>query len=276
MPTYFFTWNAKSKLNWKTFKSDLIAVRKGELVAMNWSCGNTKRIITGDRFFLLRLGVEDRGVIGAGLVISDVQQRAHWRISGRRANYHAIQFDSLLDPETEGVLSERKLLDIAPLSFWRPQPSGVLVPENIAQPLEERWAEHLESLGVVPPAIADEIGLSADDYAASEGRVCLVRHLRRERSRALVEKKKAKVLRDVGRLACEICSFDFSKAYGGAGSGIIECHHTKPMHTLKREQITRLGDLILVCPNCHRVLHKGMGVTVGELTRLVRARRRRR
>jgi 5-methylcytosine-specific restriction protein A len=39
------------------------AVKK---VCARWSCGNTKQIETGDRGFLIRLGVEPKGIVGSG------------------------------------------------------------------------------------------------------------------------------------------------------------------------------------------------------------------
>jgi 5-methylcytosine-specific restriction protein A len=36
----------------------------------------------------------------------------------------------------------------------------------------------------------------------------------------------------------------------------LECHHRKPLASLRPGQRTRLSDLALVCPNCHRMLHR--------------------
>jgi len=59
-----------------------------------------------------------------------------------------------------------------------------------------------------------------------------------------------------GRLACEVCEFDFSIAYGNRGSGFIECHHTKPLATLGTGTKTHIDDFALVCANCHRMIHR--------------------
>ncbi|WP_370543518.1 HNH endonuclease [Herbaspirillum sp. Sphag64] len=32
-------------------------------------------------------------------------------------------------------------------------------------------------------------------------------------------------------------------------------YHTKPVHTLKEGDTTKLEDLALLCANCHRVVH---------------------
>ena len=59
-----------------------------------------------------------------------------------------------------------------------------------------------------------------------------------------------------GALTCETCRFDFAHTYRGYGSGYIECHHIVPLGAAGRTQ-TRLRDLVLVCSNCHRMLHRG-------------------
>jgi len=87
---------------------------------------------------------------------------------------------------------------------------------------------------------------------AAEGRVLTRVHRVRERSRKLVEQAKALALKKHGRLACEACGFEFAEKYGPAGKGIIEVHHTKPVHTLVEGDRTRTEDLALLCANCHR------------------------
>ena len=37
--------------------------------------------------------------------------------------------------------------------------------------------------------------------------------------------------------------------------GVIDVHHTKPLHTLQPGDKTKLSDLALLCANCHRVVH---------------------
>lgn len=42
---------------------------------------------------------------------------------------------------------------------------------------------------------------------------------------ALAPKKKAEVLRLVGRLACEACGLEPTELYGDRGRSVLECHH---------------------------------------------------
>ncbi|GAB7022761.1 HNH endonuclease [Salidesulfovibrio brasiliensis] len=94
------------------------------------------------------------------------------------------------------------------------------------------------------------------EFGMPEGKLITRLHKSKERSRALVNKKKEQALRNEGNLQCEACGFDFLKSYGSLGKGFIECHHTTPISMIALETTTKLKDLALVCSNCHRMLHR--------------------
>lgn len=96
-----------------------------------------------------------------------------------------------------------------------------------------------------------------DGYSAPEGKLLYRLHRYRERTRTLVNKKKKEHLKKHGSLACELCSFDFEKTYGDVGRGFIECHHRTPLSELTPNTKTTLNDLMLICSNCHRMVHRG-------------------
>jgi 5-methylcytosine-specific restriction enzyme A len=129
----------------------------------------------------------------------------------------------------------------------------------------DEFAGQAERLALTADAIRANSGMITSAEAetqeegitdAPEGRILTRVHRARERSRALVEKKKQQVLAAEGRLACEGCGFDFAASYGKHGEGFIECHHTVPIATLRAGARTRLVDLALVCSNCHRMIHR--------------------
>jgi len=93
-----------------------------------------------------------------------------------------------------------------------------------------------------------------DDFA-QEGGVLERKHLARERDPKLRARKIEAVRRSTGRIACEACGFDFAATYGSRGLDYIECHHRVPLHVSGPTK-TRLADLVLVCSNCHRMIHR--------------------
>jgi 5-methylcytosine-specific restriction protein A len=137
----------------------------------------------------------------------------------------------------------------------------------------ERGEEHFQSfptavdVGAEVPAedLAEEAD-DADEEEFPEGRVLYRLHRRRERNRELVRGAKAAALRRTGILACVVCDFDFREKYGPLGKGFIECHHVVPVSELPDGAATRLADVVVVCPNCHRMLHrKRPWLRVGDL-----------
>lgn len=56
---------------------------------------------------------------------------------------------------------------------------------------------------------------------------------------------------------CLICGFDFKETYGVIGDGFIEIHHITPLSEINEETIVNpKTDLIPVCSNCHRIIHR--------------------
>jgi 5-methylcytosine-specific restriction enzyme A len=107
--------------------------------------------------------------------------------------------------------------------------------------------------GELPPLTRSDVDVDA--VAAEEGGVLLRQHLHRERDARLRSQKLAAVLRVGGVIACEVCGFDFERAYGERGRGYIECHHRTPLFSSGSTK-TRLRDLALICSNCHRMIHR--------------------
>ena len=70
---YRLSWNPRRPQN-KDDINDILdeAKRTGEIVA-RWRCGNAK-IRKGSRIYLLRLGKEPKGIIGAGTALSDAEK----------------------------------------------------------------------------------------------------------------------------------------------------------------------------------------------------------
>ncbi len=91
--------------------------------------------------------------------------------------------------------------------------------------------------------------------SAYEGRPQLVAHLKRERDPQLAKRKKAKFRAENGRLFCEACLSECSD-YGALKGDIFEVHHLRPLAEAAKPVKTSLADLAVLCPNCHRALHR--------------------
>jgi 5-methylcytosine-specific restriction protein A len=95
--------------------------------------------------------------------------------------------------------------------------------------------------------------VTEQELEADESSVVIRAHRSRERNRRLVQEKRKRRLAETGALACEACGFDSAAAWGVPG--ITEVHHVKPVSKLAPGETTKLADLRLLCPNCHRLVH---------------------
>lgn len=91
-------------------------------------------------------------------------------------------------------------------------------------------------------------------YPQLENRKIVALHLRRERSIHLATLRKEK-----DNYECQVCGFEFAKKYGVMGQRFAEVHHIIPLSKLSGVTLTELTDLITVCANCHRMLHRLAG-----------------
>jgi HNH endonuclease len=113
---------------------------------------------------------------------------------------------------------------------------------------------------------------SQDVYPRCEDRKKVKSHLRRERSGYLAVQCKE---RDGYR--CQICTVTFVDIYGEQlGGSFAEAHHKMPLGKLGDKVSNRVDDLITVCANCHRMLHRmeGKPGDVERLSALVRNHRK--
>lgn len=118
-----------------------------------------------------------------------------------------------------------------------------------AQMMDDVWYND----AYTPQSVQDFLELSEDDTAYAEGKVVVRTVRERQRSRQLVNeaKKQFRAAHD-GRLYCEVCGFDYAQAYG---IDYIEAHHTEPIASLEHETENTVQALVMLCANCHRVIH---------------------
>ena len=99
--------------------------------------------------------------------------------------------------------------------------------------------------------------VESSDGGAEEGCRRTVIHRRIERQGRLVQDKKQAFRAEHGRLECEVCGFDHASLYPTDWvERIFEVHHLRPLSELDGPCRTRLEDLMIVCGNCHALIHR--------------------
>ena len=199
----------------------------------------------------VQANAEDKAVLELSAVLKALPAQGHAEDVARYRNPNGVRMKLAnflaLDPSYSGVgLSRGGKLDA---DIWREFAGRGTELHRLAAAIREGAKE-------IAPADPDAGVVDAEDEEFPEGRVLTTLHKRRERSPKLVKRKKAAVLKERGRLDCEVCGFDFAKVYGELGRGFAECHHTVPLAELGTARRTKLSDLSIVCANCHRMIHR--------------------
>lgn len=89
---------------------------------------------------------------------------------------------------------------------------------------------------------------SANDFLEGGQSYRTINHYERD-SRSRIEAIK------MHGYSCMACGFNFYDTYGEQGRGFIHVHHVVPLYK-GENKINPQTDLIVVCPNCHYMIHR--------------------
>lgn len=148
MTTFLLTWNPM-RWEWSNLAEVASQTEDGRPYSMSWSTGNTKRIVRGDRVFLLKQGEEPRGIIASGYVTSEgVYDHPHYNPEraavGETAYRVDVEWERIINPSSQLPLAVEDISS-GPISefYWHIPASGIELPEQAALELEVLWEDYL-------------------------------------------------------------------------------------------------------------------------------------
>ena len=268
MRTYLFVWNP-IRWPWDDIEENIAEVDLTGKCSESWSCGNTKSIAVGDRIFLVKLGTEPKGVIGAGFATSKPFKGPHWSEDPyKEALYINIDFEVLLNPEKESIL-RLEILKSGNLAnqTWLPQASGISIKEELVGELEAVWFDFLNKGEIRHnPFLPTENGMQKTYTEGTPNQVVITKYERNPEARR-------RCLRYYG-YSCVLCNFNFEKTYGEIGKEFIHVHHIQQLSVNGRFESDPVVDLRPVCPNCHAMIHKRLpAFSMDEMATFLRSSR---
>lgn len=250
MNGFLMTWNPK-KFDWNSdeLTECADASAAGKSTTWEWSCAGSRKPCRGARAFMIKLGLEGRGIFAAGTIVRGATPAPPGADYGPM--FVDVTWDSFLDPRSESSLLDPFGIDG---QHWIPQSSGIEIKPAALAELERRWSDHLAAHGRRPAlrSFSDHELRGAHELEGLEGEIVerVIAHRRRERQ--LRDAKLADYRSLHKCLRCEVCGFDFAKTFGVE---YAEVHHLKPLAKAGGPQKTRLIDLAVLCANCHRIAH---------------------
>jgi len=245
MSTYLLTWNPQ-RTPFDNFPTYVRRLATGKSIVFRWSCGNTRSIHEDARVFLLRQRADKPGIVGSGRVTEGSYEGEHWepakRRQGSKAWYVNVKWDALLLPE-DGLSSSELIKGIVPETRVNTQASGVILELESSEKLEKRWAAHCRTSHFSAP-------IGPSPVSAWEGNRVEYRAYRRKRHHRLMQ-----AARRAAKGICAVCEVDYSKILNGKGVRVLQVHHKHQLGQLDTPRLNSSDDLVVVCANCHALIH---------------------
>lgn len=269
--SYLFVWNPNKWSQWTDpnnepyIEKNIEELKNTGKVTLMWSCRSHKSIRPGDRAFLARVGSTPRGIFASGKVVSEPFLSQHWSGEDEDVTRVLIEFDTLLNPEKEPILTVDNL-DKGCLSKqnWTPQSSGISIRPEAVDELEKEWFEFLRTQNIRYSPFSETTDTTITYVEGAATQVTQTRYERNIFARN-------ECLKHYG-YSCSVCDFNFEKFYGSLGYKFIHVHHLTQVATIKQEyKVNPIHDLRPVCPNCHSMLHKqNPPLTIDELKEIIK------
>lgn len=274
MATYLLVWNPK-RWQWIDLQECIDDIKQHGHYLDRWSSGNNKKIVEGDRVFIIRLGLEPRGIFASGWATSNVYDDVNWDDAKRAAKptigYIDVELTALLNPDQETILSRDNLArGVLARMHWDSQTSGVTIPPDVAVQLEADWARLLASKGTIQehllhsrPYLPEELEQGKQYFEGSVKRIMVNAYERNDDAR--------KRCLDYYGSNCCVWGFNFRHRYGETAQYIIHVHHLLPLSNIKGNyELDPIADLRPVCPNCHAVIHSRQPIyTIDEVKDMI-------
>lgn len=158
---------------------------------------------------------------------------------------------------------------IVTMAHYKPDRQGTeLWEKEIITSLEVLIKE--ERFQILSQTVKNDIDAeeSQEDFYYKDGKVIEYFGTRYERNPI----NRARAI-EIHGTSCKACGFNFENAYGELGKDFIEVHHVMPLHLTGEEiEINPKTDLVPVCSNCHRIIHRKKNniLTIEELKKILK------
>ena len=114
----------------------------------NWSVYEWEKAHEGDRFYMMRVGDGNTGIVMSGIFISEPYTERDWnRVrKTKEIHYMDMQPNFIVNPETMPIITTARLQEAIPDFEWSKGHSGILLSEHQARKLEALFSDYLSSV----------------------------------------------------------------------------------------------------------------------------------
>ena len=138
---YLMRWNPSiSSFTEDDFEVCVTNMRQGKF-RLNWSLYEWQKARRGDLFYMMRVGDDKSGIVFNGMFTSDPYPGDDWGGSSRRSMYVDLVCMNPVEAGQTPALSLDKLKAALPAVNWASGHSGVLLPDDVTERLDELWQD---------------------------------------------------------------------------------------------------------------------------------------
>lgn len=141
--TVIFKWNpAISSYSMLEFLDDI----RRKINNGDWSVHDYEKINAGDRFYMLKVGKGQTGIVKRGRIITDPFTDEDWFRQKRKTYYCDYRANIMINPDTFSLLSSEQLQQTIPNFDWFGGHSGLVLDPVQANRLEKLWNTYLTDM----------------------------------------------------------------------------------------------------------------------------------
>jgi hypothetical protein len=136
--TYLLRWNPTiSSFKLETYRQATIECPDG--FGFDWSVYEWEDAHKGDRYFMLRTGDENAGIVFRGIFTSDPYEDKDWAGQGKQRHYMKMDCFDCVSADQKPPIDIELLEKEIPEIDWSKGHSGELLSEETAEKLNELW-----------------------------------------------------------------------------------------------------------------------------------------
>lgn len=219
-------------------------VFQDDSLSMNWSIWDYKNVHYGDRFFMVRVGEGQTGIVMAGTITSEPYKGKDWSGKGRKVYYSDLHCECMIDPDAAPHISTQELEEVMPEFDWTGGHSGRILNEAMAIKIEVMWAEYLYKY-----------------FGVFDGKRC-----GRTISASFLPDTLLEHVKATSDCTCEICGYNYQKIWGEECTG----ENTFVRYVPRRTDVRcKNGDTFMkhihcICPSCSKMSYDKLALKLGE------------
>lgn len=230
MNTFIMMWNPAIS-NWNMDGFELSLCHFDE-VEFNWAIYDYKKAKVGDRFFLVRCGEGETGIVMSGTISSKPYKGEDWSGEGREVYYVKLELGTMIHPDDEEIITTEELEEAIPNFDWRGGHSGRLLDKMSAGKLELLWKAYVND-----NKFMFEKGFAKiDEWTEDDAEEIIEYYLRKKHGET-----------------CECCGFNYKKVHGRQCKETIDYVRLDTTDYDDSEELE--ASYHALCPNCQRIIN---------------------